>query len=456
MSWCSTAARLRGMSARTSAHLTSIATILKSLERMAAWRLRLLPKATRPRSRASKDQATRDLQLPPPQRLPVRRADMTGKSWTRIRSTRSRHAGQEAKKGVPFAGEENSAALGLSDQATFHPLRYLKASQMWRPNAAHAFMPIRVVSVEERDGTVTVVTEDGSQFRRQCVVASNAPVSNLFDLHSKQAPVSDLRDGDDLRRDTIEDALYWDTLDPYHYVRLERGPGNTDYLLVGGATTNPARRTTRARGLTRSKPGCARAARSRQGHPSLVRAGFLPRTRSTLRLQRPHPATSSLRTHRPTPTRPDSRVIGSLLISRLIPDRKGRLGRVLRARPQDRLGGQEFHRREHRGGQKLRRSMWRRASFIRRRAQPAQGRSSRRPRQNRGLSDESGTLHRRSAVCSHLGCHIHWKFSSRNAGTPVPGSQFSIDGAVLNAPAYSSARGDRGQGKGDAKLRRAG
>jgi glycine/D-amino acid oxidase-like deaminating enzyme len=35
-------------------------------------------------------------------------------------------------------------------------------------------------------------------------------------------------------RDTIEDALYWDTLDPYHYVRLARGPGGTDYLLVGG------------------------------------------------------------------------------------------------------------------------------------------------------------------------------------------------------------------------------
>jgi two-component sensor histidine kinase/putative methionine-R-sulfoxide reductase with GAF domain len=35
-------------------------------------------------------------------------------------------------------------------------------------------------------------------------------------------------------RDTIEDALYWDTLDPYHYVRLTRGPDKTDYLLVGG------------------------------------------------------------------------------------------------------------------------------------------------------------------------------------------------------------------------------
>ena len=33
----------------------------------------------------------------------------------------------------------------------------------------------------------------------------------------------------------MPDALYWDTLDPYHYVRLQPGPGNHDYLIVGGA-----------------------------------------------------------------------------------------------------------------------------------------------------------------------------------------------------------------------------
>jgi hypothetical protein len=36
-------------------------------------------------------------------------------------------------------------------------------------------------------------------------------------------------------RGSMPDALYWDTLDPYHYVRLQPGPGMTDYLIVGGA-----------------------------------------------------------------------------------------------------------------------------------------------------------------------------------------------------------------------------
>jgi hypothetical protein len=38
-----------------------------------------------------------------------------------------------------------------------------------------------------------------------------------------------------IERDSIEDALYWDTLDSYHYVLLESGRGATQYLIVGGA-----------------------------------------------------------------------------------------------------------------------------------------------------------------------------------------------------------------------------
>ncbi len=33
----------------------------------------------------------------------------------------------------------------------------------------------------------------------------------------------------------IADALYWDMADPYHYVRLNPGPGSVDYLIAGGA-----------------------------------------------------------------------------------------------------------------------------------------------------------------------------------------------------------------------------
>ena len=38
-----------------------------------------------------------------------------------------------------------------------------------------------------------------------------------------------------LPRGALPDALYWDTGDPYHYVRLNPGPGSVDYLIAGGA-----------------------------------------------------------------------------------------------------------------------------------------------------------------------------------------------------------------------------
>jgi nitrite reductase/ring-hydroxylating ferredoxin subunit len=49
--------------------------------------------------------------------------------------------------------------------------------------------------------------------------------------------------------------------------------------------------------------------------------------------------------------------------------------------------------------------------------------------------DPSGRLHARSAACTHLGCHLHWNSFERCWDCPCHGSQFDIDGAVLNGPA---------------------
>src|SRR5262249_28745590 len=70
------------------------------------------------------------------------------------------------------------------------------------------------------------------------VVAANTPVNDLFALHTKQAPYLTYAVGLAVPRGAVARGLYWDTLNPYHYVRLQTpagsGPAGRELLIVGG------------------------------------------------------------------------------------------------------------------------------------------------------------------------------------------------------------------------------
>ena len=48
--------------------------------------------------------------------------------------------------------------------------------------------------------------------------------------------------------------------------------------------------------------------------------------------------------------------------------------------------------------------------------------------------DERGELHRRSAVCPHLGCIVAWNPAASTWDCPCHGSRFDKLGAVINGP----------------------
>ena len=51
--------------------------------------------------------------------------------------------------------------------------------------------------------------------------------------------------------------------------------------------------------------------------------------------------------------------------------------------------------------------------------------------------DEDGKLHKRSAVCTHMGCIVQFNSSEKTWDCPCHGSRFGIDGHVINTPAIS-------------------
>jgi Rieske Fe-S protein len=65
------------------------------------------------------------------------------------------------------------------------------------------------------------------------VVATNTPVNDRFAIHTKQAAYRTYVVAAAVPKGAVTKALYWDTPDPYHYVRLQ-DLGTEALLIVGG------------------------------------------------------------------------------------------------------------------------------------------------------------------------------------------------------------------------------
>jgi nitrite reductase/ring-hydroxylating ferredoxin subunit len=77
---------------------------------------------------------------------------------------------------------------------------------------------------------VTVETRGGFTITAEAVVvATNSPFIDVVSIHTKQHAYRTYAIGAQIPEGSVSTALYWDTLDPYHYIRLYDG-----MLIVGG------------------------------------------------------------------------------------------------------------------------------------------------------------------------------------------------------------------------------
>jgi glycine/D-amino acid oxidase-like deaminating enzyme/nitrite reductase/ring-hydroxylating ferredoxin subunit len=137
--------------------------------------------------------------------------------------------------GVPLAGCAGRHVLRYADQATFHPLKYLAGLvRACEGMGVKFFAETPVQEVIEENFGVRAKTAQASVLAASAVIATNSPIVDRYALHTKMAPYRTYAMAFTIRQGALPDALYWDTEDPYHYVRLQPGARGKDYVIVGG------------------------------------------------------------------------------------------------------------------------------------------------------------------------------------------------------------------------------
>jgi glycine/D-amino acid oxidase-like deaminating enzyme/nitrite reductase/ring-hydroxylating ferredoxin subunit len=351
----------------------------------------------------------------------------------------SRAAGMpvEYAEGVPLNGYESARSLRYRQQARFHPTKYLQGLvRCIKQRKGHLFADTAVMTVQEEDGRVVVKTEGEQTIRaKNAVVATNSPINDRFALHSKQAPYRTYAMALQLPHGKLPDALYWDTFDPYHYVRLQPHDG-FDYLIVGGADHKSgeaddmeARYEALEAWMRNLVPDLGRETHRWSGQvlETIDYSAFSGR----------NPGSKNVYVHTGDSGQGITHgVVGSLIIARMImqgddlwqelygPERKtaSALGTFISENLTTFKNFAEYVAPAEVG------------SFDE--IKPGQGAIVRQGlKKVAAYRDDAGALHACSAACTHLGCHLHWNSFERCWDCPCHGSQFSIDGEVLNAPA---------------------
>jgi glycine/D-amino acid oxidase-like deaminating enzyme/nitrite reductase/ring-hydroxylating ferredoxin subunit len=139
---------------------------------------------------------------------------------------------------APFSSSfDTGPCLHFPKQAQFHILKYLQGlvkailkynGQIFTHTHVNQF----------KDGSPCLVTtESRAEVTAQSIiVATCTPVNNRFFIHTKQSAYRTYVIAASVPKDSIPKGLYWDTSDPYHYIRTQKkgDDPHADWLLVGG------------------------------------------------------------------------------------------------------------------------------------------------------------------------------------------------------------------------------
>lgn len=343
---------------------------------------------------------------------------------------------------APVRGFLSGPCLRFPNQAQFHPLRYLHAL-VERSAARGVHFFARTPAVEFSGGAVASVrTKQGCEIRtRAVVVATNSPVNDRYKMHTKLYPYRTYVIAARVPAGAFSHALYWDTLDSYHYVRLQADPEDSsrELLIIGGEdhktgqASDAGERYARLEAWARHRfPAIEEVAFRWSGQvletlDGLAYIGRNPRGPENIFIATGDSGMGM--THG---------TIAGILISDLIlgrsnpwealynPSRKP--VRALTHFVQENLNVAKQYTAYASSGEVS-------SKYA---ISPGSGAIVRSGSKKIAVyRDESGAFHQHSAACTHLGCIVAWNAETKSWDCPCHGSRFDPHGKVLTGPAIN-------------------
>jgi glycine/D-amino acid oxidase-like deaminating enzyme/nitrite reductase/ring-hydroxylating ferredoxin subunit len=334
---------------------------------------------------------------------------------------------------------ETAGALRFRDQAQLHPRKYvLGLAHAFAREGGLIYEHTRVTGVE--DGRpCRVVTDHGVVHARHAIVAANVPVNNRLFLITKIASYRSYVIGARIPATGAPYGLFWDTLDPYHYVRVhmtEHGP----LLIVGGEDHKTGKEVdvdehwTKLEDWTRSH--------FRIDSIDFRWSGQIIQPADGL----PYIGRNSLEANVLVATGYagdglTNGTIAAMLCSDLVAGRVSPWAEVYDAtRIKAFASAREYIAENldfpaHLVGELFKSPETHALSQV----PPGEGRLVQLGKERLAIyKTQNGTAHAFSPVCPHMGCHVTWNAGEKSWDCPCHGSRFACDtGEVLNGPAVS-------------------
>jgi glycine/D-amino acid oxidase-like deaminating enzyme/nitrite reductase/ring-hydroxylating ferredoxin subunit len=330
-----------------------------------------------------------------------------------------------------------AAGIRVEDQAQVDPVAYLRLlAHQIAARGGVIFEGARVLEVEDGE-PCRVTTGSGTISAREVVVATNVPISNKLAIHTKLAPYRTYALAIHWNGGTPPPALFWDLEDPYHYLRSARVGADT-LLIVGGED----HRTGQGGSESDRYGALERYARSRFTGGLRVESAWSGQIIEPVD-GLPYIGRNSGSDHLYVATGFSGNgmtfgTLSGMILADLVqgaPNRWAALYDATRVKPIAAAG--RFLAENAEFPAQLARDRFDRGEAAHPRDIPrGSGRLIRADgRMVAAYRDWEGKLHSRSAVCTHLGCHVQWNDGEGSWDCPCHGSRFDTDGNAINGPA---------------------